>query len=107
MGGQEGFSYSFSRANGEFWAAGAQFIPLNKDLAQLTEVDQGVFVVSVTSRTPAAQSGLRGGDVIVSAARRPLTGPRQLLEIMERSLTKEVELRIVRMKKLQTVVLKW
>lgn len=107
VGGQEGFSYSFSRANGEFWAAGAQFIPLNKDLAQLTEVDQGVFVVSVTSRTPAAQSGLRGGDVIVSAARRPLTGPRQLLEIMERSLTKEVELRIVRMKKGQTVVLKW
>lgn len=106
-GGQEGFRYSFSRANGEFWAAGAQFIPLNKDLAQLTEVDEGVFVVSVTSRTPAAQSGLRGGDVIVSAARRPLTGPRQLLEIMEQSTTKEVELRVIRMKKGQTVVLKW
>lgn len=105
--GQEGFRYSFNRANGEFWAAGAQFIALNKDLAQLTEVDEGVFVVSVTSRTPAAQSGLRGGDVIVSAARRAITRPRQLLEIMEQSATKEVELRVIRMKKGQTVMLKW
>jgi membrane-associated protease RseP (regulator of RpoE activity) len=105
--GQEGFRYSYNRANGEFWAAGAQFIPLNRDLAELTEVDEGVFVVSVTSRTPAAQSGLRGGDVIVSAAKRAVTGPRQLLEIMEQSATKEVELRIIRMKKGHTVVLKW
>jgi hypothetical protein len=102
-----GFRYSFSRANGEFWAAGAQFIPLNKDLAQLTDVGEGIFVVSVTSRTPAAQSGLRGGDVIVSAAGRPVIAPRQLLEIMEQSGTKEVQLRIVRMKKPQAVVLKW
>jgi S1-C subfamily serine protease len=105
--GQAGFRYFFNRANGEFWAAGAQIIPLNKDLAQLTEVEQGVFVVEVTSRSPAAQSGLRGGDVIVSAEGRPVTAPRMLRELMDQSETKEVRLHVMRMKKGQTVVLKW
>jgi hypothetical protein len=50
---------------------------------------------------------LRGGDVIISAAGRRITAPQTLRQIMEQSETKEIELQIVRMKKGQTVVLKW
>jgi len=106
--GERNFDYAFSTSTtAPGWAAGAQIIPLNRDLARLTEVDQGVFVVEVISRTPAAQSGLRGGDVIVSAGGRPVSAPQMLRQLMEQSETKEIQLQVVRMKKGQTIVLKW
>jgi serine protease DegQ len=89
------------------WAAGAHVIPLNDDLAQLVAVERGVFVVEVTRRSPAAQSGLRSGDVIVSAEGRRLNGPQQLRQIMEQSEAKEISLQVMRAKKTVTVVLKW
>ena len=102
-----GFSYMLASPGSSDWAAGAHVIPLNEDLAQLVAVERGVFVVEVTRRSPAAQSGLRSGDVIVSAEGRRLNGPQQLRQIMEQSEAKEISLQVMRAKKTVTVVLKW
>jgi membrane-associated protease RseP (regulator of RpoE activity) len=103
--GQGGFSYTL--ASPADWAAGARIVPLNEDLARLVSVDRGIFVVDVTSRSPAARSGLRGGDVIVSAEGRPMTSPLALRQMMEQASMKELRLEIVRMKKNETITLRW
>ncbi len=102
-----GYSVLFSSRGTAVWAAGANIIPLNEDLGQLVSVDRGVFVVEVIPRSPAAQSGLRSGDVIVSAQGSPITTPQALREIMNDTPTKEVSLQVMRMKKAVNVVLKW
>ncbi|MGQ0648571.1 MAG: PDZ domain-containing protein [Gemmatimonadaceae bacterium] len=100
--------FVFSSPGSADWAAGAQLAVLNGDLAKLAGVDRGVFVVDVARRSPAAQSGLRGGDVIVSAEGRALTGPGVLRQLMmDRAESKELTLQVVRLKKSETIVLKW
>lgn len=103
----EGLSYFHVAPGSADWAAGAHIIPLNEDLARLVSVERGVFVVEVTRRSQAAQSGLRSGDVIISAEGRQLSTPHVLRQIMEQSESKEITLQVMRMKKAVTVVLKW
>ena len=88
-------------------ALGAQLVPLNEGLASLSGVERGLFVVDVVRRSPAAQSGLMAGDVIVSADGRVLRSPAALLQLMGESETRELPLQLVRRRKPETIVLKW
>jgi type II secretory pathway component PulC len=53
---------------GENFVLGADLKPLNPALAEIFAVEQGVVVWEVPDGTPAAEFGLRGGDVIVRIA---------------------------------------
>jgi serine protease Do len=94
--------------------AGAEMTPLNDDLADLVGLRRGVFVVKVNPGTPAEQSGLRGGDVIiavgdsavndVSQLRRAITAEQRRLR--SASGSREITLHIVRKHRKQKVALK-
>ena len=53
--------------------AGAEFTPLVGDLAAYFQADDGLLVTDVAEGTPAAEAGLRPGDVIVETRGRPVT----------------------------------
>lgn len=88
--------------------AGAELTRLNEDLRQLLKVDRdGLFVVNVVLPSPAAEAGLRGGDVIVSAGKVMLQNPGQLIRMMELAQDRMMRLQIVRKQKAQNIVLRW
>lgn len=64
--------------------AGAEMREMNPGLASYFGVSQGLLVTEVVEGTPAAESGLRGGDVIVSAGGTPVTTVRGLREALAR-----------------------
>ena len=72
---------------------------------------RGVLVLSVASGTPAAQAGLRGGDVVVSVDGRRVDSPSVLRALILREDaddgTHELPLEIVRKKATRTVTLRW
>lgn len=87
--------------------AGATIIRTNADLRETFGVKSGVLVLDVARGTPAYSSGLRGGDVIVSAGRRAVTSPLSIQNAIENASDSEVELRIIRKKKQQSLTLHW
>jgi membrane-associated protease RseP (regulator of RpoE activity) len=67
---------------GQDWIAGARLTPVNPGLAEYFGVRQGLLVVDVAERTPAADAGIAPGDVIVLAEGREVStvdGLRSLL----------------------------
>jgi membrane-associated protease RseP (regulator of RpoE activity) len=67
---------------GQDWIAGARLTPVNPGLAEYFGVRQGLRVVDVAERTPAADAGITAGDVIVLAEGREIStvdGLRSLL----------------------------
>ncbi|MHC4403541.1 MAG: Do family serine endopeptidase [Planctomycetota bacterium] len=66
---------------------GVMIQPLTHDLAEQfgLEARQGVLVAEVTADTPAAESGLKPGDVIVEYAGQAVASPRELQAAVERS----------------------
>jgi S1-C subfamily serine protease len=95
--------------------AGAEMTPVNEDLADLVGTRRGVFVVKVNPGTPADQSGLRGGDVIIAVADSSINDVAQLrraINVEQRRIARantarEIPLEIVRKHKRQRVVLKF
>ena len=87
--------------------AGATIIRPNADLRETFGVKNGVLVLDVARGSPAYGSGLKGGDVIVSAGRLMVTSPLSIQRAIENAESSEVTLRIVRKKKEQTLVLRW
>jgi len=90
--------------------AGAAFTTLNDDLRSLVGLAsaQGLFVVNVAAGTPAGESGLRAGDVILRAASMKLDEPGDLMKLLLTEATKgQLQLQIYRKKKEQTLVLRW
>jgi C-terminal processing protease CtpA/Prc len=98
----EGFQGSMA-----FGIAGAQITALNADLADALGAEGGLLVLSTARSSPAEESGLKGGDVILSAGGRTLNSPMGLIRAIEQSEGHEIKLRIMRKKKQQTVVLRW
>jgi hypothetical protein len=93
-------------ANGTSIVAGAQLIVMNRDLGEVFGVDDGLLVLKVLSGTPAQQSGLKGGDVLLRANEMRLTSPRVLARVIDVSRG-EVKLTILRQKQQQALTLKW
>lgn len=88
--------------------AGATIVRTNADLRETFGVKSGVLVLDVARGTPAYASGLRGGDVIVSVGRVPVTSPLSIQRaIVEASPDNQLTLRIIRKKREQSLVLRW
>lgn len=65
--------------------AGAEFRPLSPPLAEyFPGAEHGLLVLQVVPGTPAAELGLRSGDVVVSAGDRRITGATDLREALSR-----------------------
>ena len=87
--------------------AGATIIRTNADLRETFGVKSGVLVLDVARGSPAYNSGLRGGDIIVSAGRGAVTSPLSIQRAIEVADGSEVPLKIIRKKKEHTLVLRW
>jgi S1-C subfamily serine protease len=87
--------------------AGATIIRPNADLRETFGVKNGVLVLDVARGSPAYGSGLKGGDVIVSVGRVPVTSPLSIQRAIENADGSELTLRIVRKKREQSLVLRW
>jgi S1-C subfamily serine protease len=66
-----------------------------------------VLVQRVVPESPAAIAGLKGGDVIVEAADRPVTSALLLRRMIGDSEQSTLKLKVVRKGKARTVWLKW
>lgn len=90
--------------------AGATMTTVTDELEELTGVDEGILVLRVAPGTPAATSGLRGGDVIVRIGEDDAEEVRDLQMAVQRASsrgTRQVELAVLRQKRERTVTLKW
>lgn len=87
--------------------AGAQLTTLTDDFKEVLDTDAGVLVQRVVPESPAAIAGLKGGDVIVEAADRPVTSALLLQRMIGDSEQSALKLKVVRKGKARTVWLKW
>lgn len=87
--------------------AGAQLTTLTDDFKEVLGTDAGVLVQRVVPESPAALAGLKGGDVIVEVADRPVTSARLLQRMIGDSHQSTLKLKVVRKGKARTVWLKW
>jgi predicted metalloprotease with PDZ domain len=87
--------------------AGATIIRTNADLRETFGVKSGVLVIDVARGTPAYNSGLRGGDIIVRAGRAAVTSPLSMQRAIQGADGSEVPLKIIRKKKERALVLRW
>lgn len=86
---------------------GAQFVAVGPELAEALGVERGMLVVSAGRGSPAEQSGLRAGDVILSADGQTVSSPLVFLQAVEESSRREVRLQILRRRKPLNLTLKW
>ncbi len=102
--GPIGFSFSQS---GEGTIAGASVTGLNAELGEPFGADRGLLVLRVLPGTPAEASGLRGGDVILSANGSGVAEPVALWRALSVARSREVQLRVLRKKKPLVIALRW
>lgn len=88
--------------------AGAEMTALNAGLRSLVGLNSpGIFVVNVALGTPAKESGLLPGDVILRAESSLVEDPGDLIRVLRDASGSSIRLRIVRNKKPQTITLRW
>ncbi len=90
--------------------AGAVMTSITNDLEELTGVDEGILVLRVAPGTPAATSGLRGGDVIIRINDDDCESVRDLQVAVQRASSKgmrRVALVVNRKQKEQSLTLQW
>lgn len=88
--------------------AGAELTGLNAGLRSLVGLNTpGIFVVNVALGTPANESGLLPGDVIVKADASPVGDPGDLIRVLRGSNGSSIRLQIVRKKRPQIITLRW
>jgi serine protease Do len=90
--------------------AGAQLTALTDGLARAVGVRRGVLVTSSTPGSPAYDSGLRDGDVIVRVGGEPVStvaALREQVRIAAENAESSVVLDCVRDRKARRVVLRW
>ena len=100
-----GFMYGFSTTNSAI--AGATLMPLDDDWRATLGVDNGVLVTKVLPGTPSKDSGLRAGDVIISADGQTIASVRALSRIVGNAKANSVKLQIIRSGKPQVIMLRW
>lgn len=88
--------------------AGAEMTALNAGLRSLVGLNSpGIFVVNVALGTPAKESGLLPGDVILRADASSVEDPGDLIRVLRDASGSSIRLRIVRNKKPQMIILRW
>jgi S1-C subfamily serine protease len=90
--------------------AGAQVVTVTDGLKRSYGLPSGVLVVRVPDGTPADESGLKEGDVIIRVERQPVQTVVQLWEIVTRADdagAKEVDLDLIREKQARALKLRW
>lgn len=100
-----GYMYGFSTTNSAI--AGATLMPLSDDWRATLGVDNGVLVTKVLPGTPAKDSGLHDGDVIISADGQSVASVRSLSRIVSNAASNSVKLQVIRAGKPQSLVLRW
>jgi membrane-associated protease RseP (regulator of RpoE activity) len=99
--------FVFSGPSSPMVIAGATIVRTNADLRETFGVKSGVLVLDVARGSPAYASGLKGGDIIVSVGRTAITTPLSLRRAIEAADESELQLRIMRKKKEQSLTLRW
>jgi hypothetical protein len=89
-------------------AFGASLSPVGPGLAKALKLEQGLLVNEVPREAPAYASGLRAGDVIVSAAGRPVSTLDELQNLVVAHLgDRALALQIVRDHGARRVTVRW
>jgi S1-C subfamily serine protease len=94
----------------DFSVAGAMMTSITAELEELTGVSEGILVLRVAPGTPAAGSGLRGGDVIVRINDGTCDGVSDLqraVRLASTRGTRRVELLVSRQRKERSISLRW
>ncbi len=94
----------------DYSIAGAMMTTITDELEELTGVDEGILVLRVAPGTPAASSGLRGGDVIRKVNDEDCEGVRDLQVAVQRASSRggrQVTLVVIRQKKERSITLQW
>lgn len=87
---------------------GADVSTVGSDLARALRIDKGVLVNDVPESSPAYKSGLRVGDVIISASGRPIATLGQLQdEIVSHFGDRSVVLHVMRDRKPTKITVTW
>jgi S1-C subfamily serine protease len=87
---------------------GANVSPVGDDLAKVLKLEKGVLVNDVPEESPAHKSGLRAGDVIVSASGQTVSTLGQLQDqILSRLAERVIALQLVRNHKVQKINVTW
>ena len=107
IGGQGNFVFSMTPAFGGSSVAGAVMQLVDDDWRDVLGVDKGLVIVNVATGSPANESGLHKGDVIVLADDSPVTTVLSLRRRMNAADGKSIKLQVVRKGKTQTVTLRW
>jgi predicted metalloprotease with PDZ domain len=90
--------------------AGAQMVTVTEALAKSVNLPSGVLVANAPAGSPAAESGLRDGDVIVKAELQPVRSVADLRELIGQAAEggeRSVVLETVREKRTRKVTLRW
>lgn len=88
--------------------AGAELSPVTDGLGAALGVKRGLLVLSVAPRSPAAQAGLRDGDVIVKAGGEPVESIPGLSRVVRaHNDARTVPLEVRRDRKARTIHLRW
>lgn len=81
---------------GQNRVAGAELTPMNPELASYFQVEEGLLVTEVIEGTPAADAGLRPGDVVTRLDGRPVRTLDELRSGLRRTGSSEALLTVVR-----------
>ena len=88
--------------------AGAEMTQLNEGLRDFANLKgDGIFVINVTLGSPAGESGLRPGDLIVRVNKELVQNPGQLMTLMMKAEDNALLLQILRKQKEQNLTLRW
>lgn len=106
-GNQAALAWTYVLAGDEN-AAGASLEPVDESLRAQLDLPkkQGLVVTSVTPDSPAAQSGLKANDILLTLGDAPLASTDDLTKTLKASGEKEISLKIIRSGKPVTIQIK-
>lgn len=99
-------SFEFSPSG----VAGAQLVTVSDGMRRSLDLQSGVLVATVPRGTPADESGLKDGDVIIRVGGQPVRTVVQVWQIVTRASDDgehEIDLDLIREKQARTIKLRW